>query len=371
MADSVDKAFEDLSVLKMCLKRIHRFSPGVPGENMRKDMGKCIQMGHWNLILSGVVDKKSIRPIHLHTVCRLGRTDIVEALIVQYDQNPYAMLRCSWTTLHTAVLHYQKEVVQTLLRLGVVDTYTDDGILAFDIRPNFYEMKRPLMPKAISDWLCCYQLKTNDAHGREMVPLTTLCASICEAMDEFGPLDIWDLQINKQSPLDIAISRGSMTLCHILLGRIQEQPLEQSVKRVYIMALFCAEHEGHFGMIQFLLEYGLFWEPSIVLESFVLRACQSRNARLLRLLLEYGASPNPTGYQEIIDTPLHAAYRMIAEECASLLLQYGADPHLRGNGRFSSKSVLEIARERNDVNFIRFVEERLDVRRNAKRRRHV
>lgn len=376
MADSVDKAFESLGILRRCLCRIHRFGPGTPGKAMRKDMGECIQMGHWSLILSGVVEKTSIKPEHLHTVCRIGRPDVVEALVTQYDQNPYARLAGGWSALHTAVTHNQTETVQTLMNLGVTDVPTDDGVLAFGIRPDFDDpeddatkmrkmrqlltlgeteeaAKRKLVTfdyqlspmssyrnglwrrnwsnlditayEALMHLIHFYQ-RSQRRTGNDLVSLQLLCDTICSVMDQIGASEVWSMMKNGHTIWKTAVQANCRTLCHLLaekLGGFQE--VVASFEIIFSNSLRWACKHNRVDMVRFLLEHGVnpTWQKNARLTPALFTACAAEDLECIRLLLEHGANPNEDN-ETIASELLRQACYVGNPEIVQLLLEHGA-----------------------------------------------
>ena len=130
----LDAAFEDLGILRRCLCRIHRFSPGVKGRELRDDGDRCVALGHWNLIATGRVNGLTLSPSLLRAACRADQADAVESLFFNFGGNCHGTDIGGWTLdngaadeqgvtpLHIACHYSSLRVVQRLLQHGADPT---------------------------------------------------------------------------------------------------------------------------------------------------------------------------------------------------------------------------------------------------------
>ena len=134
----LDAVFEDLSILRRCLHRIHRFSPGVGGRELRRGGDRCGSLGHWSLITTGTIDPSTLSASALQAACRAGRVDAIESMVSHYGMDVNERDAGGWSALHVAMLHGCEDVVRCLFTLGAHDVVTNDGVHASSLRPDLW-----------------------------------------------------------------------------------------------------------------------------------------------------------------------------------------------------------------------------------------
>ena len=289
--DSVNKAFEDLLVLNLCLKRIHWFSPGVSGKEMRSDGDRCTSCGHWSLITSGVVEKSTVSLKTLIQACRVSRVDAVRSIVSDYEVDVDSTDPYGWTALHFAVLHNQKEVVNCLQTLGARELSTNEGILPSDMRPE-------LLGKEPDSWVP----DTLEETKRELMPYTQLIQTserrmigrMLRIIDEFGK-EIFQFEFVDE-----------------------EKDIENKCAFIFTGAgfgwvWFCRVYLELGGNVNAMDDDN--WTP-------LLWACHSEKVDCVRLLFDSGADPNSPDVHNW--TALHEACCVGNTECVELLLDAGA-----------------------------------------------
>ena len=301
-ADSVDKAFEDLLVLNLCLKRIHWFGPGVSGREMRKDGDRCISLNHWSL-----VDYSKCTIAAVHSACRARRTDAIISLKPHVNLNDCDEM--GWTVLHTAMLH-SDAAVRTLFGFGIADKKTSDGVYASSLNPERWE--RATGQKVINNdyW-------TVPSTMQECANMLVLSASssskFCNRLRK--AVAIW----------------GTTVLTIICPAKGIER---RSVFHVCCSSTYCAT--------RVCIELGVSVNQTDRWNLTPLRhACNGRKITCMLLLLQHGAvvdNADNKGW-----TPLHTAGALGNRECAHLLLQHGASLNARTNG---GQTPADLARHR-------------------------
>ena len=334
--DSVDKAFEDLLALNLRLKRIHHFSSGVSGKEMRKDGDRCTSCGHWSLITSGVVEKPTVSLKTLIQACRVGRVDAVRSIVSDYEVDVDSTDSYGWSALHFAVLHNQKEVVNCLQTLGARELSTNEGILPSDMRPELFG-KEP-EPWQVPDTIekLVDELETFQRLSRLSLPENSsiLVGRLLRMFDKFGKeilnvvflTECEDdscimLNIPKRILALLGAEFGWLWFCRVCLEFDVNVNSHDSSGRTTLTeaCLF-----GHVECTRLLLEAGadmyarVFFDDSTPLH----KTCVFGNIECIRLLLEAGINVNVRNSCD--ETALHKACRYGYTECARLLLESGA-----------------------------------------------
>ena len=346
MADSVDKAFEDLTVLKMCMNNIHRFSPGIPGEEMRMDGDRCALLGHWSLITAGLVEC-SINV--MHTACRIGRIDVIESRHKDIDLNQTDEM--GWTVLHTAMLH-SDDIVRTLRRLGVADTSTHDGIFASSLNPERWERATGEVVDFDDIWSvpatarqCAEKLAELVLECPHIVSYSVLCNRIVRAVTVWGPSPMLDVRYGlRKMPLSVV-----QQCCHANNTSALRVCLELGVQAdgvgfVSNPLLCIACHNGNIECVRLLLQHDADvnisnWNGMTPLQF----AAFHKNYECMQLVLEHGAAVDKADYDN--QTPLYDACTRVKTKrekmCVLLLLQHHANPTLRAD---DGKTPIDVAR---------------------------
>ena len=236
MTDSADKAFEDLLVLNLCLKRIHHFSPGVPGENMRKDGDQCASCGHWSLITAGITEKSTVTSKALFDACRAGHVDAIRSIVTHYEVDINSTDPYGWRALHFAALHNRSEAVSLLLKLGAIDIRTNEGISSTDMRPELFgkepdprpvpDTMRDVVDELFGNYMSTYDLFSKkmigqllrmiDKFGKEFFILPELCNSRYFIHFGYGFRWLWFCRIYLDLGMDVNTRDSSgFTALHI------------------------------------------------------------------------------------------------------------------------------------------------------------
>ena len=297
MADSADKAFEDLLVLNLCLKRIHWFGSGVSGHEMRLNGDQCASCGHWSLILNGFVEKSTFTMKSLVDACRVGRVDAVRSIVTHYEVDVNSTDKYGWSALHFAAFHNQKGAVNCLQTLGAMEMATKEDILPSDMRPEMFRKEPepwqvPDTIKKLVDELMNVGYPSSEAKH------SLWLGRMLRAVNKFGK--------------EMLISNFTFQGKHgILLGA----------------------RDGWVWSCRLWLELGIDVNIQDEYEWSALHAtCYFGNTECARLLLEAGANVNIKN--ELGQTPLHKACYRGDVECVRLLLKAGVDVNARAtNGR--------------------------------------
>ena len=348
MADSVDKAFEDLLVLNLCLKRIHWFSSGVPGREMRSDGDHCASLGHWSLIKSGAVEKTSVTLKSLFDACRAGKADVI------YTMNQYLDLNeaddMGWTALHIAMIHSDK-AVDMLLQLGVMNKSTTHGVFASSL--NIERWKRVTGHELIDKRYVPSTVEAKNAteavlrligilQGSLRHYNETICGTLCSLVQKFGA-DVYEQAVKhpdhrkKWTVLTAAADIGNYSLCRVTIesGAMVNQP---NVCGRTALHFACANN--HIECVRLLLQHGADANKADNYGDIPLHAAAyaGDHTKCVRLLLQHGANVNKADVHNL--TPLHTACAKDHIECARLLLQHGANVNKADN---CGKTPLHIA----------------------------
>ena len=360
--DSVDKAFEDLLALNLCLKRIHWFSSGIPGREMCKDGDRCTKLNYWSLITSRVVEKSTVSLKTLIQACRVGRVDAIQAIVSDYEVDVNSTDPYGWTALHFAVLHNQKEVVNCLQALGARDLTTNEGISPSDMRPELLD--REPEPWQVPDTIekLVDELETFQRLSRLSLPENSsiLVGRLLRIIGKFGCEMILALSFivvhddGEREVFDfrsMGASLGSVWICRICL----ELDIDLNISNNYhITALNVACTMNYIECVRFLLDAGINTNKSKYLDyPALLTACMTGSTECARLLLEAGADVNIR--DKFNRTALHLACQNGHTECIRLLLEAGADVNLREHDR----TALDVARLEGNTECARLLEEHL------------
>ena len=368
--DSVNKAFEDLLVLNLCLKRIHWFSSGIPGKEMRKDGDQCASCGHWSLILNGFVEKSTFTMKSLVDACRVGRVDAVRSIVTVYEVDVNSSDPYGWTALHFAALHNQKETVNCLHVLGAMEMATKEGVLPSDMRPELFG-KEPepwqvpdTIEKLVDELLdYFYPCPVNNP--------SLLIGRMLRAVDKFGKeMLVSNFIFEEKHGIIIGARNGWVWSCRLWL----ELGVDVNIQDEYSLSIL---HEtcyfGHTECTRLLLEAGANVNIKNRRERTPLfEACMMNKIECVRLLLNAGADVNA----RVADnwSVLHLSCLMGNPECVKLLLNAKVDVNARSTAR--GRTALDIAYSQERPICIRLLEAHLEREKDveapsAKRQKHV
>ena len=380
--DSVDKAFEDISVLNLCLKRIHWFSPGIPGLAMRTNTDQCASCGHWSFILNGLVDPASLTVKSLFVACRAKHFDVIRAIVLQgVDINNSD--KYGWSALHIAAVQNDDALITCLLDLGAVDAATCDGIRVSDLRNCTWEFP--------DNTLDIIKNLVNSITDENPIPSGVLAGRILRVVNEHGKdmLVVPDIELDTcwytLSVIEKSIMLNWVGICRLCLELGISANHNDGMIAPPIMNVKWYESKDCFDL---LMEYGadvnlvcdfgvtplsdacangfddaveMFLDAGAdytILNSYnqlpLHLACDIHgNVECIRLLLEHGAHvlidvPMPP-YQW---TPLHIVCNHGTLESVRLLLDYGANPNLCNN---TGATPLHFACQQGDVEVARLL----------------
>ena len=325
---SVDAAIADLCILRRCVHRIHRFSPGMDGRALLRDGDRCTSLGHWSLISCGRVDPSSVSSHLLDEACRAGRVDAVRALVSLYGLavNTRSGDGGGWTPLHTATLHDHTDVIECLAALGADDVATGDGVFASAL--NRHRMRTDgrigvgdaswRVPREITE--CTTDLVTM-VFNKDMSS-DDICNCMCAAEKKWGT-NVFrrrDWQPGERRLLVAAAEHGRYSVCRVCVELGAE--LEIRIGTIALDSpLMLACMNGRLHCAQLLLQCGA--DPNNFDFSILRAACRNEHRECVRVLLEYGAHVNKETRSE--EPPLHIACQWDDVDTARVLLQYGAE----------------------------------------------
>ena len=374
MADSVDKAFEDLLVLNLCLKRIHWFSSGVSGKEMRSVGDRCASCSHWSLILNGFVEKSTVTMKSLFDACRVGRVDAIRSIVTHYEVDVNSVDKINWTALHFAALHNQKEAVNCLQALGAKDVLTNDGILPSDIRPELFGKKPVLyqVPDNIKD--AVHDLSSLLTSLQKIflgTCKTSLIARMVRVIDKFGKEVFYTKFHDDDDAIDDSmfilkgVKHNVVWLCRMFLelgGDVNTQFSNGWT------VLHEACQNDNMDCMCFLLDAGANVNAQNDMGSTALHVvCDDGNDECLRHLLLV-ADVDVNIRDSFGQTALHAACQIDSIACIQLLLEAGADVDIKeDNGR----NALDVAHWRGNIAIMRLLDQEKEIEPAAKRQRRA
>ena len=373
LGGSVDNAFEDLSILRRCVHRIHRFSPGVSGRSLLGDGDRCASLGHWSLILQGNVDRSTLSPSSVHDACRAGQVDVIESLVSHYEIDVNSRDDGGWTPLHTAMMHRQEAAIRALLVLGAENWPSIDGVHPSSFRPELWsrihggvsESDLCATPGTVSTGkepgdvptsatAALNQLHSWTCSGADTFPASELCRHLCRVVDKLGEAALQShdtavsaaarhcrgigmrrsrqtTSVTTNSLLCAAVDTGVYSLCRacVELGADVNTMNDHGQAPLHIA---CSQGKWH--CVNFLLAHGAVVDrPDQISRTPLLLACSGgyvEIARLLLLHLERSAVPT-AAHLEAQDISGRTALRQACVaghvDCVRLLLEHGDDVH--------------------------------------------
>ena len=331
--DSVDKAFEDLMVLRMCLKRIHWFSPGIVGREFIQDVEKCIEFEYWWFITLGLMKPGVITSETLFRICRIGRVDAIRSIVSDYKVDVNSSDSYGWMALHFATLYNHPEAIAELQTLGAIDIPTSHNIAPSDMRPELFGQDSDTWVISTSEVIAIEEYCEMINQSTEMF-LFSLPRRLIRLVDKYGPKSlVHESHINsicsKYAIYLIGARKGWVWICHLCLE------LGIDINR-----------------------------PSIYGNSMLYEACREGNLKCIQFLLDHGADPNDTNQKGSFITPLAIACQRGDIECFHLLLAKGADPMVE---QHTGKTLLHIACRGGNVDCVQFCLDRgMDVNKTDK-----
>ena len=296
MEDTADKAFESLTILKMCLKRINWFSPGVPGHEMLQNTDRCASLGHWSPIIAKKVVFDTITEKTLFKACRSGHMGAIRTIITYYGIDVNEVDEYGWGALHIAAMHKHRNAVSMLLKLGAKDTPLTTGIRISVLCPEMFQKKGKAW-KFDGDRIDGTRHLIKLTFGSSDATWNEVAIEIMKMVNTYGKDVLTQFY-------DRVLNPNSFTMSSVLFNSIRS-------KWSWLTRL-CLEI-GVDPNIKFLGKM----TPLHV-------ACENDNSECARALLEYGAIVDPT--TRFGDTPLFAACEYSDEPtCARLLLENNAN----------------------------------------------
>ena len=341
--DSVDKAFEDLLALNLRLKRIHHFSSGVSGKEMRSDGDQCASCGHWSLITAGMAEKSTVSVKTLIQACRVGRVDAIRSIVTVYEVDVNSTDSYGWTALHFATLHNQKEVVKCLKKLGANEKLdANDDFSPLDMRPELFgKDQEPWQVPETSDEMYDEIFSWDYTPRLKYYPV--FIARVLRMFDKFGK-EMFDIDFfgpDTVTDRDLFICKGArigwVSLCRMFLELGADVNMQHDFGQS-MLHVACDEHnDERVQMLLLLLEAGANIDQQDVDDWTALHlVCMNNDVESVRLLLKAKADVNKRdifGY-----TPLKYACEKHNVECARLLLDAGADVNQRN---ISGETILQ------------------------------
>lgn len=321
MEDTADKAFESLTILKMCLKRINWFSPGVPGHEMLQNTDRCASLGHWSPIIAKKVDFDTITVKTLFKACRSGHMGAIRTIIKDYGIDVNEVDEYGWGALHIAAMHKHRNAVSMLLKLGAKDTPLTTGIRISVLCPEMFRKKGKAW-KFDGDKIDGIRNLIELTNGFSDATWDEVAIEIMKMVNTYGK------DVLSQS-YDRVLGVNSDAMSSVFLNSIRT--------KWYWLTRLCLEIGVDPNKIGFLGKM----TPLHV-------ACQwNRHIAFARVLLKHGADPDvktPMGM-----TPLHIVCRKNKPEFVTLLLEHHADVTCRDS---NGNTPLRVARKyRHDVCF--------------------
>ena len=373
--DSIDAAFEDLTILKRCMKHIHWFSPGVPGDELLQEPKQCLEYGHSQLFANRLIDPRTITTEVFHDACRLGRANVVESLVEVYRQNPSALQYKNWSSLHTAMAHNQKEVVETLLQLGVQSTRTEDGVYASGLRPELWALCggeiEVHISRGLNDVYDEYDSDDSEDQYRKECDSKSRIDNIISNIDNLRevqhlPEELWRCQTSVGDLICLLVDNYGIQILYrgsrnARIVGVYENILRSIIKQnnTYSLLRLCVElgvnvtydsrnlwfavSKGYYDKTRFLLQHGA--NPKLVkYDNITLlgRAIQIDQLDIVQLLLNYNVNINESFANG--RTALHFAVMYDRINIVRLLLENGADTSLKSTWKGRPMTPLEMVR---------------------------
>lgn len=290
-ASNIRDAWKALTRFRMCMKAIHRVSPGVPGARMIELGGdECARAGHWNLIVGNYIrDKTTFTTVALETACRAGRNDAVKYLLKTCGGLSSLSMHQSatvnpnqWTLLHIAAACGHAHVMFTLLQFGALDSPDIAGVRASHLRPFVWETIESLQgeetweeklttvvqqhkqEQSVSNLrapiIMDVEMIVFTLTGPRQEPLNPRAtgALICACVDTWGP-SVLERKTSESEDTDVTILdatvlANSPSLCQLCLELLDIQSFS-SRKHIVQNAIHFACHENRAECLRVLRLY--------------------------------------------------------------------------------------------------------------------
>ena len=317
---SSDAAFMELGILRRCMHRVHRFSPGIAGRFLLEDGDRSSSLGHWSLIVGRHVQVDSVSPSSLHAACRAGQSKAIESLVHHYGLGVNSVGIGGWTALHTAVVHFQVKVVRQLLDSGATEMATSDGVLPSSLHPRLWAAVRSAGTPVLDS------TRPNDVLVPKIADPTISTRSLCHSAME---------------KLD-ALRRAAQ------LAAVDESAACTQLGDSFLAA---AARFGRPSLCRVCVELGAAVGGRGGIHSIpLIAACREGHVECARILVEYGADVNTT--DRFGRTPIWTACQRGKVDCARFLIDHGADVHKVSSG---GSSPFQIACQEGNTDCVRFL----------------
>lgn len=334
---------EDLLRFRVCMRHIHRYSPGVSGHFLRENGDLCAVLGHWGFILNNHVSPDSVSNKALHAACSANHVAAIKTLT-----DPSSSYACNlllpdllgWTPLHTIAVHGSISFAEF-----PQDAVTDDGVRV-----------SALCEQHQHGWHHDELLGT--VNDRRM-STEFLCAQVCRNIALDAPNKVarhLDPIARAAITADSTVHCRRSSLLRVCLELCGDAILETRRTQNLYTLLMLACSRGSVECTQVLLHYGANVHSSdrVYNKQPLHYACQvpdtSLGAECVSLLLRAGANVNATSRFGL--TPLMLAARYGTDgRTVQVLLDWNADPRICGGGH--STAALHYACESGNVDSIR------------------